>query len=130
MVAYELWFKQIIYELDTVRALFNSEPSGYDSALNGTSNNRSIQKNRLSQVLNESRTLEILKRLNRIVLILKVSETSTNFPRAIFVTPLQKLAKIEYDVKKEDTERGKVNRVFQYSENVWQNSSIHPERGQ
>ncbi|XP_031839995.1 tryptophan 2,3-dioxygenase vermilion [Nomia melanderi] len=70
--AYELWFKQIIYELDTVRALFNSEPSGYDSALNGTSNNRSIQKNRLSQVLNESRTLEILKRLNRIVLILKL----------------------------------------------------------
>ncbi|OAD61199.1 Tryptophan 2,3-dioxygenase [Eufriesea mexicana] len=46
--AYELWFKQIIYELDSVR------------------------KNRISQVLNESRTLEILKRLNRIVLILKL----------------------------------------------------------
>ncbi|XP_076376391.1 tryptophan 2,3-dioxygenase vermilion [Megalopta genalis] len=70
--AYELWFKQIIYELDTVRTLFNSEPSSYDPALNGTANNRSSQKNRLSQVLNESRTLEILKRLNRIVLILKL----------------------------------------------------------
>ncbi|XP_012261535.1 tryptophan 2,3-dioxygenase [Athalia rosae] len=46
--AYELWFKQIIFELDSVRALFNTEG------------------------LDESRTLEILKRLNRIVLILKL----------------------------------------------------------
>ncbi|KZC04435.1 PREDICTED: tryptophan 2,3-dioxygenase [Dufourea novaeangliae] len=71
--AYELWFKQIIYELDTVKALFNPEPSSYDPpSLNGSSNNRSVPKNRLPQVLNESRTLEILKRLNRIVLILKL----------------------------------------------------------
>lgn len=70
--AYELWFKQIIYELDSVRALFNSQPSVYDSA-NGTSmDSTGIQKNGVSQVLNESRTLEILKRLNRIVLILKL----------------------------------------------------------
>ncbi|XP_076176209.1 tryptophan 2,3-dioxygenase vermilion [Ptiloglossa arizonensis] len=70
--AYELWFKQIIYELDSVRALFNQETSGYDS-LNSTSNNHTaVQKNRFSQILNESRTLEILKRLNRIVLILKL----------------------------------------------------------
>ncbi|XP_015603424.1 tryptophan 2,3-dioxygenase [Cephus cinctus] len=46
--AYELWFKQIIYELDSIRGLFNTEG------------------------LDESRTLEILKRLNRIVLILKL----------------------------------------------------------
>lgn len=73
-IAYELWFKQIIYELDSVRALFNSEPSNF-GALNGTSNfHTSIQKNRISEVLDESRTLEILKRLNRIVLILKVSK--------------------------------------------------------
>ncbi|KAF2900582.1 hypothetical protein ILUMI_05605 [Ignelater luminosus] len=45
--AYELWFKQIIYELDSIRNLF-------------------------SVVLEETQTLEILKRLNRIVLILKV----------------------------------------------------------
>ena len=70
--AYELWFKQIIYELDSVRALFNSEQSSYDS-MNGTANNRSaVQNSRLCQVLNESRTLEILRRLNRIVLILKL----------------------------------------------------------
>ncbi|XP_071452766.1 tryptophan 2,3-dioxygenase isoform X2 [Hetaerina americana] len=46
--AYELWFKQIIYELDSVRALMNSED------------------------MDESQTLEILKRLQRIVLILKL----------------------------------------------------------
>jgi tryptophan 2,3-dioxygenase len=46
--AYELWFKQIIYELDSIRGIF-------------------------SDVLEESQTLEILKRLNRVVLILKVS---------------------------------------------------------
>ncbi|CAG9861386.1 unnamed protein product [Phyllotreta striolata] len=45
--AYELWFKQIIWELDSVRGVFKS-------------------------VLEESQTLEILKRLNRVVLILKV----------------------------------------------------------
>ncbi|XP_026273018.1 tryptophan 2,3-dioxygenase isoform X1 [Frankliniella occidentalis] len=47
--AYELWFKQIIFELDSVRALFNS-----------------------SKGLDETLTLEILKRLHRIVLILKL----------------------------------------------------------
>lgn len=47
-VAYELWFKQIIYELDSVRDLFNTV------------------------TMEESRTLEVLKRLNRIALILKV----------------------------------------------------------
>lgn len=46
--AYELWFKQIIFELDSIRDLFNVE------------------------LIEESGTLEILKRLNRIVLILKL----------------------------------------------------------
>lgn len=47
--AYELWFKQIIYEIDSIRDLFNTI------------------------TVDESRTLEILKRLNRIAIILKVS---------------------------------------------------------
>uniref|UniRef100_A0A1B6IK64 Tryptophan 2,3-dioxygenase n=1 Tax=Homalodisca liturata TaxID=320908 RepID=A0A1B6IK64_9HEMI len=47
--AYELWFKQIIFELDSVRGLFSN-----------------------NQGLDESQTLEILRRLNRIVLILKL----------------------------------------------------------
>lgn len=49
LLAYELWFKQIIFELDSLRDLFNTES------------------------IEESSTLEILKRLNRIVLILKVN---------------------------------------------------------
>lgn len=48
LTAYELWFKQIIFELDSIRVLFSTEH------------------------IEESRTLEILKRLNRIVMILKV----------------------------------------------------------
>ncbi|XP_054262119.1 tryptophan 2,3-dioxygenase [Macrosteles quadrilineatus] len=47
--AYELWFKQIIFELDSVRTLFSN-----------------------NQGLDESQTVEILRRLNRIVLILKL----------------------------------------------------------
>ena len=47
--AYELWFKQIIFELDSLRNMFNQE------------------------TIEESLMLEILKRLGRIVLILKVS---------------------------------------------------------
>ncbi|KAG5863779.1 Tryptophan 2, partial [Gonioctena quinquepunctata] len=45
--AYELWFKQIIWELDSIRRMF-------------------------TEILEESQTLEILRRLNRVVLILKV----------------------------------------------------------
>ncbi|CAK9804613.1 Tryptophan 2,3-dioxygenase [Anthophora quadrimaculata] len=92
--AYELWFKQIIYELDSVRALFNSEPNGYDS-LNGTSNNHTaVQKNRVPQILNESRTLEILKRLNRIVLILKLLVDQVTILETM--TPLDFMAFREY----------------------------------
>lgn len=58
-LAYELWFKQIIYELDSIRDLFNTI------------------------TLDESRTLEILKRLNRIAMILKVIQ-SAMFQSACF----------------------------------------------
>ncbi|XP_043191544.1 tryptophan 2,3-dioxygenase-like isoform X2 [Amphibalanus amphitrite] len=45
--AYELWFKQIIYEVDSVRQLFMTE-------------------------LNERRMLDIIKQVNRVVLILRL----------------------------------------------------------
>ncbi|GLH04858.1 Tryptophan 2,3-dioxygenase, partial [Gryllus bimaculatus] len=48
--AYELWFKQVIFELDAVRDMFNTE----------------------DLVLDETRSLEMLRRMNRIVLILKL----------------------------------------------------------
>ncbi|KAK4014616.1 tryptophan 2,3-dioxygenase [Daphnia magna] len=46
--AYELWFKQIIYELDSVREMFST------------------------QEIEERKMLEVLKRMNRIVLIWKL----------------------------------------------------------
>ncbi|CAF4762633.1 unnamed protein product [Pieris macdunnoughi] len=46
--AYELWFKQIIFEVDSVRSMLNVEG------------------------LDEGHTMEILKRMNRVVLILKL----------------------------------------------------------
>ncbi|KAH8270684.1 hypothetical protein KR044_005717, partial [Drosophila immigrans] len=46
--AYELWFKQIIFEFDSIRDMLNTE------------------------VIDETKTLEIVKRLNRVVLILKL----------------------------------------------------------
>lgn len=63
-LAYELWFKQIIFELDSLRDLFNQEN------------------------IEESNTLEILKRLNRIVLILNVS--FKQFNNLSFLTCFQK----------------------------------------
>ncbi|CAL1688932.1 unnamed protein product [Lasius platythorax] len=71
--AYELWFKQIIFELDSVRVLFSSESNSYDGSNKSSSNHSTTkQDNGVSHILNESKTLEILKRLNRIVLILKL----------------------------------------------------------
>ncbi|XP_011308765.1 tryptophan 2,3-dioxygenase [Fopius arisanus] len=64
--AYELWFKQIIYELDSVRGLFSTEKDPTSNGPDGISELANYQR------LDESRTLEILKRLNRIVLILKL----------------------------------------------------------
>lgn len=61
-LAYELWFKQIIFELDSLRDLFNQEN------------------------IEESNTLEILKRLNRIVLILNVS-TKLSFTFSLKADP-------------------------------------------
>uniref|UniRef100_A0A6B2EID6 Tryptophan 2,3-dioxygenase n=1 Tax=Phlebotomus kandelakii TaxID=1109342 RepID=A0A6B2EID6_9DIPT len=60
--AYELWFKQILWELDSIRDLFKSD------------------------CIEESRTLEIVKRLNRIVLILKL--LNEQIPILETMTPL------------------------------------------
>lgn len=75
--AYELWFKQIIYELDSVRKLFNSEAENIENNINDNSSDDS-KKSVNYQRLDESQTLEILKRLNRIVLILKVGAPNAN----------------------------------------------------
>lgn len=68
--AYELWFKQIIYELDSVRALFSNDEKVTKKY---AQLDLLVEKNSHSfEFMDESRTLEILKRLNRIVLILKL----------------------------------------------------------
>jgi tryptophan 2,3-dioxygenase len=69
--AYELWFKQIIFELDSVRALFSNEEKLHEKYAQARSRNEKMSHS--SEAIDETRTLEILKRLNRIVLILKVS---------------------------------------------------------
>jgi tryptophan 2,3-dioxygenase len=61
--AYELWFKQIIFEVDSVRSLLDVEG------------------------LDESHTMEILKRLNRIVLILKVNIHHYPYPTITYPYP-------------------------------------------
>ncbi|XP_033223163.1 tryptophan 2,3-dioxygenase [Belonocnema kinseyi] len=66
--AYELWFKQIIFELDSIRLLFTTDNVQEDLRDQETILNQSST----FEGLDESRTLEILKRLNRIVLILKL----------------------------------------------------------
>ena len=60
LLAYELWFKQIIYELDSIRDLFSQEN------------------------IEESNTLEILKRLNRVVMILNVSSMEFKLIASLF----------------------------------------------
>ncbi|KAJ8668711.1 hypothetical protein QAD02_010374 [Eretmocerus hayati] len=67
--AYELWFKQIIYELDSVRALFQNDEIRHDKYVQTSSQNGGDAG---TEAIDESRTLEILKRLHRIVLILKL----------------------------------------------------------
>lgn len=72
--AYELWFKQIIYELDSVRELFNT-----------------------GGIMEESRTLEILKRLNRIALILKVWNTADS-KLFLHITQRNDVLRLKYDI--------------------------------
>ncbi|KAF7400773.1 hypothetical protein HZH66_005957 [Vespula vulgaris] len=86
--AYELWFKQIIYELDSVRSLFTSDSNVYN-----TSNHTSKIQNGV-HILNESRTLEILRRLNRIVLILKLLVDQVSILETM--TPLDFMAFRDY----------------------------------
>lgn len=46
--AYELWFKQVIFEIDSIRVIF------------------------LEEEVNEEKMLEVIKRLQRVVMIIKL----------------------------------------------------------
>ncbi|XP_011495638.1 PREDICTED: tryptophan 2,3-dioxygenase [Ceratosolen solmsi marchali] len=90
--AYELWFKQIIFELDSVRALFSNEEKLHEKYAQA----RILNENNLhsSEAIDESRTLEILKRLNRIVLILKLLVDQVSILETM--TPLDFMAFRDY----------------------------------
>ena len=78
--AYELWFKQILFEIDSVREMFmeaetlpniNEETlgeEGGDTAATPSSGPR-------YKAVDENNMLEILNRMNRVVKILKVRLT-------------------------------------------------------
>jgi len=56
--AYELWFKQILHEIDSVREMFKLPEKRWNDSRNS--------------VLDEAKTLVILNRLSRVVLILRL----------------------------------------------------------
>ncbi|XP_014216444.1 tryptophan 2,3-dioxygenase [Copidosoma floridanum] len=96
--AYELWFKQIIFELDSIRALFNNDERHRQTHLSfdcqqhddGAKSSSSGD----SEAIDESRTLEILKRLNRIVLIFKLLVDQVSILETM--TPLDFMAFRDY----------------------------------
>ena len=99
VLAYEIWFKQILYEIDSVRELFLGKANmkqilenlannlkdvaidgGDDSATNGATSRRKKREDMCSisedavyhHEVDDAHMLEINKRLNRVVMILKV----------------------------------------------------------
>ncbi|XP_043289978.1 tryptophan 2,3-dioxygenase [Venturia canescens] len=92
--AYELWFKQIIYELDSVRRLFDTEVEDYSRSDSCDGSSSSSKGTGAHPRLDETRTLEILKRLNRIVLILKLLVDQVDILETM--TPLDFMAFRDY----------------------------------
>ena len=54
--AYELWFKQVIFEIDSIRVIFLEETG-----------------------VNEEKMLEVIKRLQRVVMIIKLLVDQVNY---------------------------------------------------
>lgn len=67
--AYELWFKQILYEIDSVRDIFIGSEKMQQLAMVSQARDHSVQQ---QGIVDEGRMLEIIKRMNRIVMILKL----------------------------------------------------------
>ena len=77
--AYELWFKQILFEIDSVREMFLGSEKWHKIAETipeddtCDDNNQSKDGPRYG-VVDENKMLEILNRMNRVVMILKVRD--------------------------------------------------------
>ena len=70
---YELWFKQIIYEIDSIRDTFLGSEKLQEIAmltLNGDEKAKALQDQ--GMMVDENKMLEINKRLSRVVMILKL----------------------------------------------------------
>ena len=72
---YELWFKQIIYEIDSIRDTFLGSEKLQEiamamMALNGDEKAKALQDQ--GMMVDENKMLEINKRLSRVVMILKL----------------------------------------------------------
>lgn len=78
--AYELWFKQILFEIDSVRYMFmeaETLPNISEEAIDeeaGDTSAATLSGPRYKAV-DENNMLEILNRMNRVVKILKVKQT-------------------------------------------------------
>ena len=80
-LAYELWFKQILYEVDSVREIFLGAEKLHSIQEDGSEYSfPSSQKLGTDLVsgpkygdVDENRMLEIMNRMNRVVMILKVT---------------------------------------------------------
>ena len=84
-LAYELWFKQILYEVDSVREIFLGAEKLHSIEEEGLSNGSKEHfpsSKKLGDDLvggpkygdvDENRMLEIMNRMNRVAMILKVS---------------------------------------------------------
>ena len=74
--AYELWFKQVIYEVDTIREIFlgNETLKKFVATITGNNTQSEGDTNNFTHdmVVDERKMLEINKRLSRIVMILKL----------------------------------------------------------
>lgn len=71
LAAYELWFKQIIYEIDSIRDIFLGSEKIQEAALLTMSKARRGSAD-LGMIVDERKMLEINKRLSRVVMILKL----------------------------------------------------------
>lgn len=71
--AYELWFKHIIFEIDSIRDIFlGSEKIQQFALLNLDEDKKAEAISQQGMIVDERRMLEINKRLGRVVMILKL----------------------------------------------------------
>ena len=75
-----MWFKQVLYEIDSVREIFKgvrglnaiAEDENAEITGRGLKSNMDLLEGPKYGVVDENKMLEIMNRMNRVVMILKV----------------------------------------------------------